>query len=93
MAQQLKTADYTRRASKNYRDKHDYMNITLEKGEADKFRSVGINPSVIRELIRAEYKRRTGETEEATNSPEPFMPEPEEKVSDSYQEQMRFFDE
>lgn len=58
MSPKLKTADYTRRASKNYRDNHSYMNITFDKGEPDLFRAVGITPTVIRELVREEYRKR-----------------------------------
>ena len=54
----LKTPEYTRRAAKSYRDKHSYMNLTFDKGEPDLFREVGITPTVIRELVREEYKRR-----------------------------------
>lgn len=56
-----KTPDYTLRAAKNYRDKHDFMHITFEKGEPDLFRSVGITPAVVRELVRAEFERRNAE--------------------------------
>lgn len=61
-----KTPDYTLRAQKNYRQKHDYMNLAFDKGEPDAFRSVGITAAVMRDLIRAEYNRRIngGEVEE-----------------------------
>jgi len=61
----MKTPDYTRRAAKSYRDRHSFMNITFDNGEPDKFREVGITPTVIRELVREEYKRRLSEGQEA----------------------------
>ena len=55
---QHKTPEYTRRAQKNYRERHSYMNIGFDKGEPDLFREVGIDATVIREVIRAEYQKR-----------------------------------
>lgn len=60
---QHKTPEYTRRASKNYQDKHSRLNITFEKGEPDLFREVGLDTATIRELIRAEYQKRLAEKE------------------------------
>ena len=64
MAQKLKTADYTRRASKNYRDKHSYWNITFDRGEVDLMREAGITTDMIRDMVRAEYERRTAKKDD-----------------------------
>ena len=60
---QHKTPEYTRRASKNYRERHSYMNIVFDKGEPDLFREVGLDTATIREMIRAEYQKRLAEKE------------------------------
>ena len=54
-----KTASYTLKANNDYRSKHDFLNLTLDKGEKEKFLSVGIDNKTIVSLARAEYKRRT----------------------------------
>lgn len=40
MAEELKTKDYILRAKKNYRDKHDNVNIVLPKGSTNKIREI-----------------------------------------------------
>ena len=74
----LKTPDYTRRAVKNYRDKHDFLNITLDKGEIEQFKSVGMDVSTIRDLIRDEYKKRT---ESSNPMPKPTDKKPGSKIT------------
>lgn len=62
---QGKTASYTLRANDNYRAKHDFLNITLDKGEKEKLLAVGMDNKEIVRLIRAEYERRIEENGES----------------------------
>lgn len=55
----IKTSSYQLRASANYKKKHDQLQVALDLGERDKLREVGIDNTVIRELIREEYRKRT----------------------------------
>ena len=60
---QHKTPEYTRRASKSYRDKHSYWNITFDRGEVDLMREAGITTEMIRDMVRTEYQKRLAEKE------------------------------
>lgn len=60
---QITTKEYQLRAANNYKDKHDRIQITLDLGEKKRLAAVGLDVSTIRELIRAEYKRRIGATD------------------------------
>ena len=59
MAQKPKTPEYTRRAINSYHAKHDRLQLTLDLGELERLRSVGLDNDGIRELIRKEYAKRT----------------------------------
>lgn len=90
---QITTKEYQLRAANNYKDKHDRIQITLDLGEKKRLAAVGLDVSTIRELIRAEYKRRIGATDitpQQEPEPQPEMieqpeaqttpePQPEEK--------------
>lgn len=53
-----KTASYTKKAIDDYRKKHDFLNITLEKGVKDRLAIVGIKNSDIVLLIMNELEKR-----------------------------------
>lgn len=59
----LKTPEYTRRASENYRKKHELLQVSFEKGEKESFKDVGMDNPAIRDLMRAirDYVKATGE--------------------------------
>ena len=59
-----KTASYTLKANNDYRSKHDFLNLTLDKGEKEKFLSVGIDNKTIVSLARDEYERRKSEADQ-----------------------------
>lgn len=91
---QGKTKEYTLRANDNYRAKHDFLNITLDKGEKEKFYAVGLDNKAITALARAEYQRRIGEVPEPdtknvqdTENKNP-MPKPQSEI----QEDIPFFE-
>ena len=74
---QIKTKDYQLRAANNYKNKHDRIQITLDLGERKRWNAVGLDVSTIRELIRAEYKRRIGATDILPQSEPEDIQEPE----------------
>lgn len=59
--QEYKTADYTRRANNNYRNKKDNINILLEKGTKErifnKYGKIAIS-KYIQELIEKDLKEK-----------------------------------
>jgi hypothetical protein len=67
---ELVTRSYTRKASEAYRNRHDILSLTLDKGEREKYREAGMDNQTIIDLLRAEYKRRT------EGDGESFMPKP-----------------
>ena len=53
-----KTASYTKKAIDDYRQKHDFLNITLDKGVKDRLQAVGLkNPEIV-VLIMNELEKR-----------------------------------
>lgn len=94
---ELVTRDYTRKAAKAYRDRHDMLSLTLDNGERERFRSVGLDNKTIIEILRAEYEKRTGESSrtqntETTNNPMPKPTEPEQKPETEKKDDIPFFD-
>ena len=81
---EYKTPSYTRRANKNYRDKHDYMNITFDKGEPDLFRSVGLTAAVIRDMVRAEFERRNAQIKPTDNRKGKLIEDMDESEKDEF---------
>lgn len=72
----LKTPGYQRNASANYKTKHDVIQVTLDLGEREKLRSVGIDNNVIRDMIRTEYKKRKAEADqEKLTAPDDPLPD------------------
>lgn len=53
-----KTPEYTKRAVDNYRSNHDFINLTIDLGEKQKWLDVGIDNKAIIEIVRAEYEKR-----------------------------------
>lgn len=53
-----KTASYTKKAIDDYRKKHDFLNLTLEKGVKDRLAIVGLKNSDIIQLILKELEKR-----------------------------------
>lgn len=67
----LKTKDYTLRAAAAYRDRHESMTLTLEKGSRERLRSVNITNAEAVKIIMAECERR----EQLKNIDEDELPE------------------
>lgn len=59
-----KTASYTKKAVDDYRKKHDFLNITLDKGVKDRLGAVGLKNSDIVILIMNELEKREAEKRE-----------------------------
>ena len=60
----LKTPEYTRKAINEYNSKHDRITLTLDLGEKDNFKSVGMDADEIRRILREEYEKRAAEQAE-----------------------------
>lgn len=58
MRGQAKTPDYTRRAIRKYRDKHDIVQMQLPKGTRDRAAAVGMAPKDMAALVLEEIDRR-----------------------------------
>lgn len=61
MRAQPKTPDYTRRAIRKYRDKHDIVQMQLPKGTRDRALAVGMAPKDMAALVLEEIERREAE--------------------------------
>lgn len=53
-----KTAAYTKKAIDDYRKKHDFINLTVDKGLKERLAAVGIKNSDIINLIMLELEKR-----------------------------------
>ena len=53
-----KTPEYVKKSVNKYRDKHDIIQLTLEKGLKDRLKAAGISTADIRELIMNELEKR-----------------------------------
>ena len=53
-----KTATYTKKAIDDYRKKHDFINLTVDKGLKERLAAVGLKNSDIIKLIMIELEKR-----------------------------------
>jgi len=53
-----KTATYTKKAIDDYRKKHDFINLTVDKGLKERLTAVGLKNSDIIKLIMIELEKR-----------------------------------
>jgi len=53
-----KTAVYTKKAIDDYRKKHDFINLTVDKGLKERLAAVGISNKDIINMIMLELEKR-----------------------------------
>ena len=53
-----KTPEYTRNAIKRYKEKKKYIQIAIDREDADRMKTAGITPAVIRQWMYEELARR-----------------------------------